>query len=102
MQKRTKLEDYLDDRLQDPEEAIEYLSAAFETNDADAILIAVGDVVRARGGMKAVADKAKLNRQNLYKMLNQGGGATLRNFMSVIDAIGLRLAPEWKKKRKAG
>lgn len=27
------------------------------------------------------------------KMLNQGGSATLRNFMSVIDAIGLRLVP---------
>ena len=54
----------------------------------------MGDVVCARNGMKAVADKAMLNRQNLYKMLNEGGGATLRNFMSIINAIGLRLTPD--------
>jgi probable addiction module antidote protein len=103
MGKRRTIESYLADKLKDPQEAIEYLRAAFSDGDKDEILIAISDVIRAREGMQKIAKQSKVARPNLYRMLEEGSNPTIENFFAVVNALGLRLTPEWnsEKQRRA-
>ena len=57
--------DYLDN-----EEAIAaYLQAAVAENDPQSLILAIGDIARARGINKMAADMG-VNRESLYKSLN--------------------------------
>ena len=100
MPKGRNIEEYLVEKLQDPEEALEYLRAAFKGGDREVILLAIRDVINAREGMETVAQKSKVNRQNLYKMLSEDGNPRLESFFSVITALGLKLSPEWNAPQK--
>lgn len=80
---------YLDD-----EEAIaEYMTAVFETDDPDLLLLALGDVARARG-MAQVAKDAGLGRESLYKALAPGAKPRFDTVMKVAKALGVRLAAQ--------
>ena len=100
MPKGRNIEEYLIEKLQDPEEALEYLRAAFKEGDREVILLAIRDVINAREGMEKFASKSKVNRQNLYKMLSKDGNPRLESFFSVISALGLKLSPEWNVPQK--
>ena len=63
--------------LDDDEVVAEYLSAALEDPNPDVFLAAVGHVVKARG-MSAIAERAGLGRESLYKAFAPGGQAALR------------------------
>ncbi len=73
-----------------------YLRAAFEAIDEDqgeeAFLMALRQVVEARGGMTEIARKAGLSRESLYRALSARGNPTLRTLHAVIRAAGLRFA----------
>src|SRR5262245_50790080 len=58
--------------LKDIEYAAGYLTAALEEGD-DVFLLALRDVAQARGGVSALAETARLNRENLYDMLSREG-----------------------------
>ena len=80
---------YLDD-----EEAIaEYMTAVFEADDPDLLLLALGDVARARG-MAQVAKDAGLGRESLYKALAPGAKPRFDTVMRVAKALGVRLAAQ--------
>lgn len=77
----------------DEEAQVEYIKASFEDN-ADmpaAILMAIRIVAEARG-FKSFAESADLNRENLYRVLSEGGNPRLDTFFKLLDALGLRLS----------
>lgn len=63
-----------------------------EEGDQAAIMLALRQVARARGGIAAIARKAKLTREATYKMLSNSGNPELRSLTSVLRATGLRIS----------
>ncbi|MBI2927278.1 MAG: putative addiction module antidote protein [Verrucomicrobia bacterium] len=90
-----KLVSYRDNlmkRLEDPEYAAEYLNAVLAENDPKALLIALKDVVDARGGVGALSEKVPLQRQSLYKVLSAKGNPTIETLGQILRHLGLRLS----------
>lgn len=69
----------------------EYMSAVLEAGDTDPLLLALGDVARARG-MAQVAKDAGLGRESLYKALSPGAKPRFDTVVKVARALGVRLA----------
>ncbi|MBZ9568515.1 addiction module antidote protein [Modicisalibacter tunisiensis] len=77
----------------DPDMALDYLRTAFDELDEEggesAFLLALRHVVEAQGGMAAVAERAKVSRESLYRALSPKGNPTLRTMTAVIKATGI-------------
>jgi probable addiction module antidote protein/putative addiction module killer protein len=78
--------DYLDDE----ETIAEYLTAAAEDGNTDALLLALANVAKARG-MAQVARDAGLGRESLYKALAPGSHPRFETIAAVTRALGFRL-----------
>jgi probable addiction module antidote protein len=79
-------------RYLDNDEAIaEYISAVLESGDLDHLLLALGDVARARG-MAQVARDAGLGRESLYKALTPGANPRFDTVVKVARALGVQLS----------
>lgn len=78
--------------LRDSVEAEEYLNAALEEDDPELFLLALRNVAEAQGGVAQLADKAKLNRESLYRMLSDRGNPEFRSLDALLHALGFRLA----------
>jgi probable addiction module antidote protein len=95
MRKTRKFNDYLFESLKNPEEASAYLNVALEEykkdNDTEAFLLALRDVAEAKGGLSLLAEKTKLNRQNLYKALSGKGNPRLLTLGNILNGLGFRL-----------
>jgi len=61
------------------------------------ILSGIRTVAEARG-FKNFAETAELNRENLYRILSDGGNPRLDTFFKILDALNLRLSVESKLK----
>jgi probable addiction module antidote protein len=81
----------------DPELASEYLNAALEQGDKKAFLIALRNVIEARGGMTKFARSCKINRVSLYKMLSGNGNPGFLNILLLLHHAGMRFRAEVKK-----
>ena len=68
------------------------MNAALEEDDPELFLLALRNVAEAQGGMGQLAEKAKLNRESLYKMLSDRGNPELRSLDALLHALGFRLA----------
>jgi probable addiction module antidote protein len=79
--------------LADPADAAAYLNAALEDGDQQVFLLALRDVAEARG-MSQVARGARLNRENMYRMLSPTGNPQMSSLNSLLRSIGLRLTVE--------
>jgi probable addiction module antidote protein len=89
--------DHLDEVLRDDDEAVAYLNAALGEEEPEVFLLALRDVARAReGGLPALAEAARLNREHLYRMLSENGNPELRSLEALLDALGFRLSVELK------
>jgi probable addiction module antidote protein len=77
--------------LKDPENAAGYLNAVIEEEDKDALLLALRNIAEAEGGMAAVAEKAHVKRESLYRMLSTGGNPALSNLLSILHGMGLKM-----------
>ena len=77
--------------LKDPENAAGYLNAVIEEEDKDALLLALRNIAEAEGGMAAVAEKAHLKRESLYRMLSPRGNPALSNLFSILHGMGLKM-----------
>ena len=77
--------------LTDDAAVAEYMTAVLETDDPDLLLLALGDVARARG-MAQVAKDAGLGRESLYKALAPGAKPRFDTILKVARALGVRLA----------
>jgi probable addiction module antidote protein len=89
MRKLRKYEEVLDEQLQDPVEAANYLNAAYEEGE-DVFLLAMQDVAHARG-ISQTAKKAGLQRVGLYKMLSKKGNPEHRSIRALLDALDLHI-----------
>ena len=79
--------------LQDPNEAIAYLNAALMDADPRVFLLALRSVIDAQNiDISATAKKAKLNRENLYKMLSKKGNPQFSSLVALINAMNWHLA----------
>jgi len=95
-------EEGLDERLKNPEYAIEYLNTILEENDPDLLLLGLRDVARAYG-FTHIAETAGLNRESLYKALSKGRNPRIGTVMHILSAMGcrIRLESSRRTKRKA-
>lgn len=79
---------------EDPEFASVYLAAALEESDQvggqQALLAALRHVAEAQG-MAAVAERAGMPRESLYRALSANGNPTIKTLMAVLGAAGLQL-----------
>jgi probable addiction module antidote protein len=76
--------------LTDDVAVAEYMNAVLETGEADLLLMALGDVARARG-MAQVAKDAGLGRESLYKALAPGAKPRFDTVLKVARALGVKL-----------
>ncbi len=76
--------------LTDEDAIAEYMNAVLESGDSDLLLLALGDIARARG-MAQVAKDAGLGRESLYKALAPGSKPRFDTVLKVAKALGVRL-----------
>jgi probable addiction module antidote protein len=76
--------------LNDDEVVAEYLTAALEDDNPDVFLAAVGHVAKARG-MSAIAERAGLGRESLYKALAPGAKPRYDAVLKVLNSLGVKL-----------
>ncbi|MCB0321186.1 MAG: putative addiction module antidote protein [Bdellovibrionales bacterium] len=80
------------DRLRVSEELqLEHLSSALEDDMPDVFLLALRDVVEARG-LARFAEEADLNREHLYRILSKDGNPKLDSFFKILKALGFSLS----------
>lgn len=93
-----RFEDDLRERLTDPDYARVFLDVALEEyekdGDTEAFLLALRDVTEAQGGISKLAERTKLNRQNLYKALSEKGNPRLETVGAILHGLGFRLSVE--------
>ena len=79
----------------DPEFADAYLAAAFDESGLPggqfALLAALRHIAEAQG-MAAVAEKAGIPRESLYRALSPKGNPTIKTLLAVLNAAGLHLS----------
>jgi probable addiction module antidote protein len=81
-------------RYLDSDEAVaEYMSAMLEANDPDLLLLALGDVARAKG-MAQIAKEAGLGRESLYKALTPGAKPRFDTILKVAKALGVKFTAQ--------
>ena len=83
--------------LKNPENAAGYLNAVIEEEDKDALLLALRNIAEAEGGMSAVAEKAHVKRESLYRMLSTRGNPGLSNLLSILHGMGLKMTIQPEK-----
>ncbi len=78
----------------DPDFANEYLAAALEEAELPggqaALLAALRHISEAQG-MSAVAARAGIPRESLYRALSPKGNPTIKTFLAVVRGAGLHL-----------
>lgn len=79
--------------LDDDEAIAEYMTAVLETEDADLLLAALGDVARAKG-MAQVARDSGLGRESLYKALAPGAKPRFDTVLKVARALGVKFTAQ--------
>jgi probable addiction module antidote protein len=87
-----KFEDFLHERLRDPEYAAGFAATALEDGGIEDFLYAVREVAIAQGGIKQVAAKTKRGRESLYKSLSKGGNPRIKTLDDILHSLGMRIA----------
>jgi probable addiction module antidote protein len=73
------------------DEAIaQFMTEAFETQDAAYIAHALGVIARAKG-MAQIAAQTGLSREQLYRSFSEDGNPTLKTTLAVMKAMGIQL-----------
>ena len=87
----TKAEPYdAAEYLDSPEMIAAYLTEAFGSDDPALMAMAIGAVARAKG-MTAIAEKAGLSRENLYRALGGDAKPEFGTVIKVLHALGIDL-----------
>ena len=80
------------DHLENKEDIVAYLEAAFDDGDSRLITAALGDIAKSKG-MTKIASEAGLGRESLYKALSHDGNPRFSTVLKVMQALGIRLHP---------
>lgn len=79
--------------LDDGDAIAEYMTAVLEAGDPDLLLLALGDVARAKG-MDQVAREAGQRRESLCKALAPGAKPRFETVMKVARALGIKFVAQ--------
>jgi probable addiction module antidote protein len=80
-------------RLKDPQYAVGYLTDVLSEEAPEAFLIALRDVIDARGeNISALTEEAQITRQTFYQAFTEGGNPRLSTICRTLAALGLRLS----------
>lgn len=77
---------YLDSK----EMIAEYLSQVLSDGDMDELLLAIGNIAKAKG-MTQIAKDTGLGRESLYKTFSQGSKPKFETVMKVLNSFGVKL-----------
>ncbi|MES2200442.1 MAG: addiction module antidote protein [Chlamydiota bacterium] len=97
MAKNKNYQEWLLEKLKDHDETVSYLNAALEESlkgDEESqhlFLVALRNVAEAQGGVGALAKKAHVGRESLYKTLSGTGNPKWHTLVSLCVAMGLNL-----------
>ncbi len=80
------------DYLENEEDIVAYLEAAFDDGDSRLITAALGDIAKSKG-MTKIASEAGLGRESLYKTLSHDGNPSFSTVLRVMQSLGIRLHP---------
>jgi len=80
------VEKYLDNN----EIIAEYLSQILEDGDLNELLVAIGDIARAKG-MTQIAKDTGLGRESLYKTFSENSKPRFDTIVKVLDSFGVKL-----------
>jgi len=98
MAEMTSYQSDLIDSLKGPCEGAAYLNAAIGEGDYSLFQLALRHVAEANGSIAALAEKANLSRESLYRMLSKKGNPEIKKLFSLLPAMWLRLAVEPKER----
>ena len=90
--KLRKFDDYLYEKLRDPEYAVVYVETALEDGGIEDFLYALRSVAIAQGGVQKVAEESQRGRESLYKSLSKQGNPRIKTLDSILHALGMRIA----------
>lgn len=79
--------------LTDDAAIAEYMTAILEEGDPDLLLLALGDIARARG-MSQIAKDTGLGRESLYKALSPGAKPRFDTVLKVAKALGVKFTAQ--------
>jgi probable addiction module antidote protein len=68
-----------------------YLNEALNSEDKGVFLIALRDVIDARGNIKGFAEKADIPRPSIYRMLSEDGNPTIEKLAAIFEAMGFKI-----------
>lgn len=94
IKKRTyrSFQNLIEEYMQDPEEAAQYLTAALAEEDERVFALALQDVLEAQGkGIVDIAQDTGLNKQNLYRVLSKKENLRLSSLKNVLHSIGFEM-----------
>ena len=86
------------DYLENEEDIVAYLEAAFDDGDPRLITAALGDIAKSKG-MTKIASATGLGRESLYKTLSPDGNPGFATVLKVMQALGIRLRPSTTEHR---
>lgn len=88
-------EDYLIEKLKDPEYAEEYLNASIEAfledNDTKALMITFEHLTRANHSISGLAKNAGISRQHLYRIFDNEAIPNFATVLQILKALGFKI-----------
>lgn len=78
------------DYLQSDEEIAQYLNDAYQDDNPEVFVIALGHVAKAKG-IAEIAEKAHLNRENLYKVFSGKTKPQWATVQKVMKALNIQI-----------
>ena len=97
MARSRSYQEELIEALKDHDEAVAYLNAALEESmkgddeSQELFLRALRNVAEAQGGLGKLSKKVRIRRENLYRILSEGGNPELQTFTTILSALGFSL-----------
>lgn len=80
------------DELKDPEIALGYLNEALLDDDQRVFLLALKDVLQARGeDITALAKAIDMSRPSIYRMLSKSGNPRWDSLSPIFNALGYHM-----------
>ncbi len=96
MKKSTNFDDYVAEKLNNPEYAAAYLEVALEEYEKDhnleALMLILRDLAKVKAGVTKLAEDTGLNRESLYKTLSGKRIPKFDTLQKIIHALGFRLS----------
>ena len=77
---------YLDNK----EVIAEYLTQVLEDGDIDELMVAIGNIAKAKG-LTQISKDSGLGRESLYKTFNKGSKPRFDTVVRVLNSLGIHL-----------